>query len=189
MLQMKGVARTHPWDHLYFEQVFSYPVYRDMLRNLPEVDECPTLSGYPLRHHYNLDQSSGFWGDVNAEITSAHLTESLKARFNITRDCYPKAAICLDRPGYHIPPHKDASYKVMSFIIYLPKDESQKMLGTRLLKREGAEFTHSKQLGFFPNIGIVFPVTGESWHEVPPIDSLRATLNICYFTTPDRMFK
>lgn len=186
MLKLKAIHREKPWPHLFFEEVFEEIIYPELLEHLPPTNRLRMLKGYPNRKICPLVGRQGFWGEVRKALTSEKLTEALKKRLGITKDCYPKAAICRDLPGYYIAPHTDASYKVMTLVIFLPKDDSQHQLGTVLFGREDGKIITAKQLGFFPNVGFAFKVTSESWHEVShvPPGKPRDTIQVCYFSTP-----
>lgn len=190
MLKLRGKLREKPWPHLYLDTVFEDEVYKDLLGSLPPVERCKPLGGYPNRLVWPLAGKKGLWGDIRDAISSSELTQALCHQLDVKVPAYPKAAICRDLPGYSIKPHVDASFKVMTLIMYLPDDMSQKWQGTRLLEKEGDEIVYAKQLGFFPNVGLAFnPRMPGTWHEVHPVETLRTTLHVCYFDTPERAFK
>jgi hypothetical protein len=190
ILELKITPREKPFPHLYFPQVFTEETYEYILANLPIISKCTTLDNYKeFRRVYTLADKPEFI-EVNAALTDHKLRDTLAKLLNIDRMCFPQASIFRDLPGYSIAPHTDASFKIMSMILFLPGDDSQKMLGTRLLDKHIP--TYVKQLGFFPNTGFAFKVTKFSWHDVqttPEDSGLRDTLQTCYFDTPDRLFK
>lgn len=189
MLQVKAKFRDHPWDHLYLESVFTEEVYDQIVHTKPMLKRCKPLPGYADRMVWPLKGATGFWGQVRDAITHPDLMDSIAKRLGVTRKFYPKVAVCRDLPGYIIPPHVDATFKTMTFLVYIPDGLTQKLLGTRLLKKEDGEFTFAKQVGFFPNVGIAFKPSPGSWHEVPMTmqeDGIRDTLHVCCFDTPER---
>jgi len=184
MLAIKGSDRTVPWPHIYFHQVFEQEFYAELLDNLPPLQQCQPLTGYEDRLFWPIE--GGIWEDVRKAICFEQLTKALCERLGVTRPAYPKAAICRDLPGYQIKPHVDASFKVMTLMIYLPQGMDQKFLGTMLWE---PRFERAKQVGFFPNVGLAFKTDADTWHSAGPMDSVRDTLHVCYFDTPDREWR
>ena len=187
-MRLKAIFRDDPWPHLFIEEVFDSTVYMQILKHIPPLKKMKLLGGYPNRKIAPLVERQGFWGEIRAALESSELTKALSDKLGVTKECWPKAAICRDLPGYYLAPHADASFKVMTLIAYLPEDNSQGMEGIRLLKRVGGKITNIKQLGFFPNVGLAFKVTKDSWHEVGHVaqGKTRDSIQICYFDTPER---
>jgi hypothetical protein len=189
------IRRTEPWPHLFFQRAFKPEVYTEIQDNLPSLKRFTTLDTYKeYRRVWALSSAEAgtFWHDVNTVFTSNMFRDEISTLLKVDKPLYPKPALIYDLPGYEIGPHRDASFKAATMLIYLPEDSSQKMLGTRLLKKEDGEFTFRKQLGFFPNTGVAFKPDARSWHDVPktpPSSGIRKTLHICFFDTPEREFK
>jgi hypothetical protein len=94
------------------------------------------------------------------------------------------ALIVSDHSGYAIGPHTDAAHRLVSFLFYLPEDNSQSQLGTSLYApkdkdftceggphHNSAQFNRIETIEFLPNRLVVFPKTNRSFHGVEQISS------------------
>lgn len=92
------------------------------------------------------------------------------------------ALIVSDKTNYSIGPHTDAPHRLITFLFYLPKDESQSDLGTSIYRPldQSMEFSgnshHSFDLfervdtvAFKPNRALIFVRNNRSFHGVEPI--------------------
>lgn len=85
-------------------------------------------------------------------------------------EAYSRPALNRDVSGYKIPPHPDTKAKVMSGLIYFPKSDAQRRLGTSLyvptrsFLRKKPGFRRVKTVPFQANCGLVFAVTNRSLH-------------------------
>jgi FkbM family methyltransferase len=92
------------------------------------------------------------------------------------------ALIVSDQTSYAIGPHTDAPHRLISFLFYLPSDDSLRHLGTSLYKPKCkgmscAGLKHHSHDGFervatidyIPNRLVLFPKTDSSFHGVEPI--------------------
>ena len=192
VLELKITPRDKPFPHLFFSKVFTDEAYEYLLANMPAMSKCTTLDSpkyKKFRRIYPLADKPEF-DNIYGALMDPGLRNSLMQLLQVDRLCYPQPSILRDLPGYNIDAHTDASFKVMTVVLFLPGDASQKLLGTRLLDKKKP--TYVKQLGFFPNTGVAFKVTKSSWHDVQPTpedSGIRDTLQICYFDTPERAFK
>ena len=89
-----------------------------------------------------------------------------------------------DTMNYKIGPHTDSPSKVISFLFYLPKDNSQKELGTSIYMPKDFNFKcnggphHPREnfekittMPFLPNSLFCFPKTDNSFHGVEKIET------------------
>jgi FkbM family methyltransferase len=92
------------------------------------------------------------------------------------------ALLVNDCTNYAIGPHTDVPRRLVSFLFYLPKDNSLRELGTSLYRPKDREFTcwggkhHAYEpfdrvatVEFLPNRLMAFPKTETSFHGVEPI--------------------
>jgi len=87
-----------------------------------------------------------------------------------------------DQNHYAIGPHTDAKHRLLTFLYYMPSDESMKDLGTYLYQcidpdfycpggphYDFKNFQEVKRIDFLPNRLLSFVRTGKSFHGVPEI--------------------
>ena len=92
---------------------------------------------------------------------------------------FPQPVLYADFDGYSIKPHPDTRRKVLTMLIYMPEDESQRELGTTVYKVSPMGVFAWKSYGlvkvktadFLPNTGFAFVVIHPahsllhtSWH-------------------------
>jgi hypothetical protein len=107
-------------------------------------------------------------------------TELLRARGD--------ALLVNDQTNYAIGPHTDAPHRLVTFLFYLPKDDSMKELGTSVYRAKNSNFVcwggphHPpdqfdlvRTVEFLPNRLLTFPKTERSFHGVEQIH--RANVN------------
>ena len=110
----------------------------------------------------------------------AHVLERI-AGTPIRTDPYPHFYV-RDSSDYRLGPHTDSVTKIMSFLFYLPPDESMALLGTSIYAPKQADFRCSRGLHYrfdrfrlvttmpyLPNSLFGFVRTGNSFHGVEPI--------------------
>ncbi|WP_295641494.1 FkbM family methyltransferase [uncultured Methylibium sp.] len=92
------------------------------------------------------------------------------------------ALLVNDQTNYAIGPHTDAPHRLVTFLFYLPKDDSMRELGTSIYRAKDPDFVcwggpHHKfelfervgMVEFLPNRLLSFPKTERSFHGVPEI--------------------
>lgn len=87
---------------------------------------------------------------------------------------YPRPGLFRDTAGYRITPHPDTPLKIVTMQFYLPRDDSQRTLGTtlyrpnttwgRVLNPLSGKYVPVTKIPFMPNSGYAFAVTRDSWH-------------------------
>lgn len=207
--------RTHPYAHLYFENVFPEDFYAELLASIPRPErfaplyhkdalrpdgsttrgtftlESAGLEGLPERARRNLEA-------CRSAVGSEALRDALLARYeDVLRERFPgqHAALSLegtvklqrDEPGYRIGVHPDTSDKVVLLQLYLAPDDSHAEMGTALYRREDGGFAKVETLPFRRNSGYSFARTEESWHGVEPIAALRHSLTLNYRLRSQRL--
>jgi len=110
-------------------------------------------------------------------------------------EAYSRPALNRDVSGYKILPHPDTKAKIMSGLIYFPRDDAQRGLGTSLyvptLRIPGLrpKFRNVKTVPFQANCGLVFAVTKRSFHGREPLPEgcgVRDYLALTYYDDPTR---
>lgn len=153
------------------------------------------------------------WTGVSAALKSEELRQrvfsafapALCRRFRIDARglermaAYPRPTLIRDLSGYWIAPHPDSRAKIVTVQFYLPRDDSQRALGTTLYRRRllnprvllapSNMYEPVRRLEFSPNTGYLFPVGSRSWHgreEVPAGAGERHSILLVYYRDPSR---
>lgn len=158
-----------PYPHLYINNIFTDSFYSQIINHLPHFDQLKTLSdvrpvhkgAYEERFALNLDDKSLgvlsdknylFWSNFRKQFLSGGIKNFLlttkfsayvEARFPDFKELYFYDELLLinDTLNYSLGPHTDSPKKVMSFLFYLPSDESQIELGTSIYIPKDGSFT------------------------------------------------
>jgi len=110
-------------------------------------------------------------------------------------EAYSRPALNRDVSGYKILPHPDTKAKIMSGLIYFPRADAQRGLGTSLytpaVRIPGLRprFRNVKTVPFQANCGLVFAVTKRSFHGREPLPEgcgVRDYLALTYYDDPTR---
>jgi FkbM family methyltransferase len=93
------------------------------------------------------------------------------------------ALLVNDQTNYAIGPHTDAPHRLVTFLFYMPPDESMRDFGTSLYVPKEAGFTcwggphypherfnHAGRVDFLPNRLVAFPKTEHSFHGLEKIE-------------------
>jgi hypothetical protein len=93
------------------------------------------------------------------------------------------ALLVQDHTRYAIGPHTDAPHRLVTFLFYLPKDDSTRNLGTSVYRPKDPDFTcwggphhpfdqfdRVETIEFLPNRLLAFPKTERSFHGVERIE-------------------
>lgn len=158
-------------------------------------------------------ESRGLWSAVGEALRAPELKEvvfdrlapGLCRRFRSGRadlnriPAYPVPTLVRDLGHYAIEPHPDSQAKIVTLMLYLPRDRDQLELGTALyrlgwgslgqLLRLRSPLVRAKQAEFAPNSGLAFAVGHTSWHgrETIPMDAgVRNLILQFYYRRPDR---
>ena len=198
-----------PYPHILVHDVFPADFYRALRQHLPPAGAYKSLkemgrvgSGYPdtrvvlpltpqdvaaLAEPYR-----GFWnetaswllGGAFGQIVLQKFAPLLAQRFgNAAAVQYGHEALVIqDRTNYELGPHTDSPSKVLSFLFYLPADDSKPHLGTSMYMPKNPSFTcpggpHHKfdtfnrllTMPYVPNTLFAFMKTDNAFHGVEPI--------------------
>lgn len=195
-----------PYPHLYVGDIFPPDFYRTLQAMLPTpedmrpIAEVRPVKGYKERFVLDLgsDQvaslpqsKQAFWQEVRSWLIAGRFSSVVAAKFGKQLnqrfgeqppEFYDEALLVQDITNYSLGPHTDAPRKVITLLFYLPKDESQKHLGTSLyVPKDGAfacaggpHYPHDRfdrvwTMPFMPNALFAFAKTDRSFHGVEPI--------------------
>jgi hypothetical protein len=214
-----------PYPHMVFRNFWPEDFYRELISNRPDEANYQQLNGANTRRSFTLfdgscdagdDYRRGLWklvSDVCAapeleEALREKLDEGLRIRAKGAKSAwpvpmYPRPVLYADYDGYRIKPHPDTRRKVLTMLIYMPEDESQKALGTTIYKLSPKGLLSWKNFGlaeektvpFLPNTGCAFVVIHpaydflhSSWHgrETISIDNSKPRFSILntYYAEP-----
>ncbi|HEY2136470.1 MAG TPA: hypothetical protein VGH49_11300 [Xanthobacteraceae bacterium] len=80
---------------------------------------------------------------------------------------FPIPVLTRDIAGYHIAPHTDTHWKGITVLLFLPRDERIKHVGTVIHARApDGSLRRAAQVDFSPNSGFAFAVGDDTWHSV-----------------------
>jgi hypothetical protein len=192
---------SKPYPHLVFRNFWPEDFYRELLTKRPDYDNYFQLNGANTRRQFTLfdnscdagdDERRALWKVVSDVCSSQELEaamrkqldEGLRIRAKASKEgwpvpMYPRPVLYADYDGYMIKPHPDTRRKVLTMMIYLPEDDSQRALGTTLYRLspkglfswKSFGLTDDKTVPFLPNTGAAFVVIHPtydffrtSWH-------------------------
>jgi hypothetical protein len=199
----------YPFPHIYVRNVFPEDFYRELQENLPPREVFKSLTALkrvsgsypetrlvlPLTPDYlqGLDEPNrSFWqqmsswmlGGAFGQALLPMFTEYLEMRFGDPSKLQfqDEALMVQDYTTYSLGPHTDTPAKVMSFLFYLPADESMAHLGTSIYMPKDPnfycpggphhpfeKFDRMVTMPFLPNTLFAFLKTPNSFHGVEPI--------------------
>lgn len=216
--------RAAPFDHVYLEGVLDLPTYKQLLAALPDRgfyhelmhQDAVRKDGTSTRLRMYLfpellgalrDEQRRAWLPVAEALCSRALEQAFKRKFRRSLEerfgkpaerigLYPIPILLRDQPGYRIGIHSDVKKKAITVQFYLPKDASQRHIGTIFHESNlgpGAERT--TQMPFMPATGYAFPVSlTKSWHSAAATsveDGERVSMMVTYYVAdslPRRLY-
>lgn len=192
---------SSPYPHMSFRNFWPEAFYRELQEKRPESGNFLQLNGENTRRYFSLfdgscdagdDERRTLWKLVSDVLASPELEaamrkqldEGLRIRFRASKEIwpvpmYPRPVLYEDYDGYRIKPHPDTRRKVLTMLIYMPEDDSQRELGTTLYRLspkglfswKNFGLAEDKTLPFLPNTGCAFVVIHPtydffrtSWH-------------------------
>jgi len=201
--------RDFPYPHIFVRDVFPRNFYERILEQLPPEAHLRTLrslkrvsDNYPdtrlvmpltPEHVSGLDdERRPFWegmagwllGGPFGQLMTAKFQPYLQGRFgNLAEQrFFDEALIVRDYTKYSLGPHTDSPQKVLSFLFYLPPDDSRAHLGTSIyLPKDRAfvcpggphhrfdRFDRMLTMPYVRNALFAFMKTPNSFHGVEPI--------------------
>lgn len=196
-----------PYPHFYVENVFPPEFYAEIQAHLPDsqamlpIEAVRPVRGYNERFVMELGgknvetlpaEKKAFWGEFMRWLRGARFGEGIISKFqplmvqrfgvNPNLEFYDDVLLVEDITRYSLGPHTDAAHKVITMLFYLPKDESQKHLGTSIyVPRDPSfrcpggphhpheDFERVLTMPFMPNALFAFFKTDNSFHGVEPL--------------------
>jgi FkbM family methyltransferase len=189
----------------YYRQILEYFPADDLLTPLSETGRVGT-NAYRERlvalfneDHFNKLQAGqrDFWTAFGSWLYSDRFIqeiveyfkddvmsrlEQMQQKTGMPARLQSDALLVSDHTQYSIGPHTDAPHRLISFLFYLPANESKKHLGTSLYVplKEGfkciggphhrhEDFRVACTIEYLPNRLVIFPKTNISFHGVQPI--------------------
>lgn len=198
----------YPFPHIYVKDVFPPDYYLKLRQHLPPATAYRDLkalgrvgAGYPdtrlvmvvtPENVQTLGEPAGsFWDELARWLLGgfgrtalAKFEPFLSQRFGDSRSMqyYDEALIVQDYSTYSLGPHTDSPAKVLSFLFYLPADDSLAHLGTSIYVPKDPAFTchggphhpfeqflRMATMPYLPNSLFAFVKTYNSFHGVEPI--------------------
>jgi hypothetical protein len=210
----RAELRHKPCDHIYMDDVFNPETYTALLAAMPDRrfyhylkhrdalrdDGSSTrlrMYLYPELLRGLPEQQKRVWLPVAKALCSHELEAAFKSKFRAPLEerfgkpvekigVYPIPILLRDQPGYKISIHSDVATKAITVQYYLPRDESQRHIGTIFHESNespGAE--KITQMPFLPASGYAFPVSlTKSWHsaaQTTESDGERVTMMVTYY--------
>jgi hypothetical protein len=204
-----------PYPHLQIDNILPADLYEAMMTNKIDERYLATLkelkrvgSAYPeTRRVLSLkpdmpqlpDSYKVFWQELAVwfltdfkNIVLGKFDAHIRSRFGTIPMLYPEALYTYDSTTYALGPHTDSTKKVITLLLYLPKDDTLSHLGTSMYEPIDSKFVceggphHKfdkfrlvKTAPFKPNTLFGFFKTNNSFHGVEPIkESIRRDLLI-----------
>lgn len=201
--------KPFPFPHIHVQDVFPPDFYRELRAHLPPAEAYQDLkalnrvgAGYPDTRLVMVitpenvqalpEPSRSFWdgtaqwllGGAFGQVMTSKFAEFLEQRFGDLRQArfHDEALLVQDYSTYSLGPHTDSPAKVLSFLFYLPPDDSLAHLGTSIYVPKDPGFTcpggpHHRfemfdrmmTMPFLPNTMFAFLKTHNSFHGVEPI--------------------
>jgi len=197
-----------PFPHIYVKDVFPPDYYSQLREHLPPTAVYKDLkalnrvgAGYPDTRLVMVvtpdniqalaEPFRSFWDGLArwllggfGQTVLAKFGQFLDRRFGDSRTMqfYDEALIVQDYTTYSLGPHTDSPSKVLSFLFYLPADDSLAHLGTSIYVPKDPNFTcpggphhpferflRMATMPYLPNTLFAFLKTHNSFHGVEPI--------------------
>jgi hypothetical protein len=214
----RSQLRHQPFDHVYMEQVLEADTYQTLLAALPDhrfyhdlkhrdavrKDGSSTrlrMYLYPELLRGLPEEQKRIWLPMARALTSRRLEAAFKRKFRAALEerfgkkverirVYPVPILLRDQPGYRIGIHSDVAKKAVTVQFYLPRDDSQREIGTIFHEGDkGAAAERTTQMPFMPATGYAFPVAlTKSWHSAATSteqDGERVSMMVTYYVADD----
>jgi hypothetical protein len=155
-----------PYPHIYVPDVFPEEFYRDIQKNIPDptamvpIEQARPVKGYKERFvmevsgkHLDVlpEEKQAFWRDFSGwllcgrfmNLMMQKFSPFIQQRFKNTQGLqfHNECLLVEDITKYALGPHTDSPRKVLTFLFYLPKDNSQAHLGTSIYVPSDGTFT------------------------------------------------
>ena len=224
---LEGTVTERPFPHLVFERFFADDLYRRLLSSWPDLDRYVDLNSARTRKQYTLwdrraeagdPERTALWRTVSDALSAQEIQDAFRRKLESGLrirakgsgeswpvPMYPQPVLYADFDGYAIKPHPDTRRKVLTVLLYMPQDESQRELGTTVYKVspmgvfawKSYGLVKAKTADFLPNTGFAFVVIHPahsllhtSWHgrDTISIDNSRPRMTILntYYAKPPK---
>jgi len=210
----RAELRHDPFDHIVLEQVVDRATYRTFLAALPGRESFHYLKHhdavqkdgsstrlrmylYPELLRRLPKEQQSVWMPLARALCSPGLEQAFKRKFRATLEqrfgkpvekvrVAPIPILLRDQPGYRIGIHSDVARKAITAQFYLPRDESQRDLGTIFHEgKDGEAAARITRMQFLPASGYAFPVAlTKSWHSAATAtdsDGERVSMMVTYY--------
>jgi hypothetical protein len=210
----RSKLRTKPFDHVYMEDLLDPASYRALLAAMPDRrfyhdlkhHDAVRTDGTSTRLRMYLypelvarlpEAQKLVWMPVAETLCSPELELAFKRKFRSALEerfgkpaekigLYPIPILLRDQPGYRISIHSDVPKKAITVQFYLPRDLSQRELGTIFHEsNEGEGANRTTKMVFAPASGYAFPVSlTKSWHSAATAadgDGERVSMMLTYY--------
>ncbi len=200
-----------PFPHIYVRDIFPPAYYQALREHLPPSQALKTLTSLKRKRGAGVHPDSrlvlplepdhlaalpepyrGYWSQTASWLIEGQFGKMvlpkfgqyLEMRFGGSRNMqfYNDALVVQDSTTYTLGPHTDNPGKVISFLFYLPADESMAHLGTSIYLPKDSEFRcvggphypfanfrRVATMPYVPNALFAFLKTPNSFHGVEPI--------------------
>lgn len=210
----RAEVRHQPFDHITMEDVLDRESYGALLAAMPDRRFYHDLkhrdavredgSSTRLRMYLYPEllarlpaEQKRMWLPIAKALCSRDLELAFKRKFRRALEerfgkpaekigVYPIPILLRDQPGYRIGIHSDVAKKAITVQYYLPRDASQRDIGTIFHEsNEGDGAKRTTQMPFLPASGYAFPVSlTKSWHSAATTaadDGERVSMMVTYY--------
>jgi hypothetical protein len=210
----RAELRQQPFDHVYMEDVLDAETYAAVRASLPDRSfyhqlmhqDAVRQDGTSTRLRMYLypellgrlpKEQKRAWLPLAQALCSPALEAAFKRKFRRALEerfgkpaekigVYPVPILLRDQPGYRIGIHSDVKKKAITVQFYLPRDDSQRDLGTIFHEaKEGPGAKKTTKMPFMPASGYAFPVAlTKSWHSAATAtdaDGERVSMMVTYY--------
>ena len=195
---MNAPVYTYPYPHLLIENIFPEEFYAEIMKNIPETEKYTPKPLYPGKKTLTLENIDGldekkmeFWKQIQIWLTSTDFSEILLKKFSIDKIGHSDYFLHKDLEEFEVKPHRDIYSKLVTYLFYLPEDDSLSKLGTDILvpkkkvelttkHQNWDDFNIVKRSKYMPNSFFAFTPCDNSYHAVKvnfPKDSLKKERN------------
>jgi len=212
----RSALRHDPFDHIYMENVLDRQSYEELLAAMPDRQFYHDLKHrdairsdgsstrlrmylYPELLRRLPEQQKRVWLPLARALCSRGVEKAFKHKFRGALEerfgksverigVYPIPILLRDQPGYRISIHSDVPKKAITVQFYLPRDESQRGVGTIFHGGQSGEAAErTTQMPFMPDTGYAFPVAlTKSWHSAAAskeADGERVSMMVTYYVS------
>jgi hypothetical protein len=208
-----------PFEHFFVQELFSSEFYQELITNLPDDSAYHWTDtkrvGEKERGAFTFNNSclaklsptkSEFWRKVGEWMYSPAFCETLMNKFrdeikerfrgeSSGAQLLVELKLLRDKVNYSLRPHTDKRSRVLTMMLYLPKNDKQahqgtaiykpKMVGLRCDGSNRHEFEDFELVGkapFLPNAGFCFLKSDRSFHGVEMAKESGGQRNALCFT-------